>query len=122
MAKQYQLDFEEEEVNELLLAIHSAFAPPKFAYWLNRELETAFVRDSLTGIYFPLFSYCRNEEEIWYIIANKTYQVVGKDLFGNVEKLQLLVPTLPKVDYFLRISNYEPEEDYLSILQSIQWI
>ena len=128
MAKQYQLDFEEEEVNELLLAIHSAFAPPKFAYWLNRELETAFVRapeelrDSLTDIHFPLFSYCRNEEEIWYIIANKTYQVVGKDLFGNVEKLQLLVPTLPKVDYFLRISNYDPEEDYLSILQAIQWI
>ena len=121
MAKQYQLDFEEEEVNELLLAIHSAFAPPKFAYWLNRELETAFVRapeelrDSLTDIHFPLFSYCRNEEEIWYIIANKTYQVVGKDLFGNVEKLQLLVPTLPKVDYFLRISNYDLEEDYLSI-------
>ena len=38
------------------------------------------------------------------------------------EKLQLLVPTLPKVDYFLRISNYDPEEDYLSILQAIQWI
>lgn len=118
-------DFEEKE---LFIAICSSVEPHKLAYWFNKELTTGFTRalenfqDKETEIDFPFF-YWKNNEENWFLIANKRIEISqGVGLFYEIEKRYFLLKEFPKIDYFLRISNFSEDEDYSSLLKKIHLI
>ena len=61
-AKRHLLAFEEEDVEEHLLAVHTALEGFQIAYYLNKNTAASFKRqDDITlndkGIFFSLFEY-----------------------------------------------------------------
>ncbi|MDO4880571.1 MAG: IPExxxVDY family protein [Capnocytophaga sp.] len=125
----FVLEFDEDfEERELFIAIHSPAEPHRLAYWFNRMSQVRFVRaledfyDKESEQYFPFFHW-ENDAEQWFLIANKRIEISqGEGLFYEIEKRFFLLKEFPKVDYFLRISNYSEKENYLSLLKKIQWI
>ena len=120
-----------------LIALHTSLEDYHLAYLINEKLPILLSRNiediHLTSpngdSYFSRFSYENLEyDSIWDLIQNKTSMDLGtisdslkstSDLF-EVSTASYLLSEFRKVDYFLRIQNYEEHIDaIISTLNNI---
>lgn len=133
----HKLDLGEfDEIDYLLIAIHTSIEDYRLAYFINQKLPINLGKDK-NEIHinikegettFSRFYYYDAEKAIsWNLIQNINEVVQhkndnGQDLFSNINvevstKVYLL-PEFKKVDYFLKIENMDETMD-LSKIQSI---
>ena len=104
----------------VLIAIHCGVEDYRMAYLINRCLGVNLTRTvtdidlNYTSSSYALFNwYDRPNDENWYLVANvckKEEESLSSSgvLFANdhkVTKTYNLLPEMPKVDYFLKITN-----------------
>lgn len=126
----HKLDFEDfEEINYVLIAIHTSLEDYRLAYFINQKLQINLskseneiqinVKEGETN--FSRFFYQNIEKEIsWNLIQNKNEVIQQKkdniqNLFSNLTLEVLtkvfLLPEYKKVDYFLKIENIEETQN-----------
>ncbi len=106
------IDFFEEEVKSLLVALHCSLEIHQLAFVINRDFSTYFTRertdfyDQETQARYALFHWKKTHDETWFLVENQTKeQQVHYGLFNMVEKHSFLIKEHKKANYLLKIDN-----------------
>lgn len=133
MSKIHSIDFEYDHDYDLI-GIHSTLADYRMAYFLNETLSIHLSRFKEDLEYkskncsFPLFTF---EDESaftsWSLIANKfvfTEEVSfnGSNLFQEESKISYLIPEKKRIDYFIKISGLQDDNELSEVLYKINKI
>lgn len=133
MSKIHSIDFEYDHDYDLI-GIHSTLADYRMAYFLNETLSIHLNRFKEDLEYkskncsFPLFTF---EDESaftsWSLIANKfvfTEEVSfnGSNLFQEESKISYLIPEKKRIDYFIKISGLQDDNELSEVLYKINKI
>ncbi len=128
-----------DDIPYSLIALHTSLEDYQLAYLINqklpillsKQLKDIHLNSGNNDTYFSRFSYENSEYDIWWdLIQNKNSIHLGT-VNDEIESVNLFkVPTtayflseFKKVDYFLRIQNYDQNlEDIISTLNNISRI
>ena len=128
-----------DDIPYSLIALHTSLEDYQLAYLINqklpillsKQLDDIHLPSGDGDTYFSRFSYENSEYDIWWdLIQNKNSIHLGT-VNDEIESVNLFkVPTtayflseFKKVDYFLRIQNYDQNlEDIISTLNNISRI
>lgn len=137
-----KLHFDEfDEVDYELIAIHSTLEDYRMAFFINQKLpvilskskEEIIVKTKNDEVLFSKFVFDDSSNEVsWTLIQNKNeiitnektnIQTLFLDTVLEIETKVYLLPELGKVDYFLKIENYQTRtqvEETISKLLAIE--
>lgn len=113
----HKLVLDLEEVDYLLIGVHSTEEDYRLAYILNKSLNFKFKRFEQnldfenSNAEFPLFEYKDENSFInYYLINNKYTELVenqnNSGLFGgNYSSISYLIPEKKRIDFFLKIEG-----------------
>lgn len=121
--------------NYELIGIHSSAEDFRLAYFLNKELELHFEKQShnielktKTGkSNFSHFIYENEQDDIcWHLVSNKSEETFQPEeqygIFDSVSTTYYLIPEFKKIDFLLKIENVDHTFDIESIKQTISII
>ena len=133
MSKIHSIDFEYDHDYDLI-GIHSILSDYKMAYFLNEKLNIHLHRFKEDLEYkskncsFPLFTFeDKSAFTSWSLIANKfvfTEEVSfnGSNLFQEESKISYLIPEKKRIDFFIKISGLEDDNELNEVLYKINKI
>jgi hypothetical protein len=132
-----------EEVDYVLIAIHSTLEDYRMAFFINQKLpimlskckEEIIVKAKNEEVLFSKFVFDDSSNDLlWTLIQNKN-EIITKEKIKNqtlflnseveIETKVYLLPELKKVDYFLKIENNQTDaalEETISKLLDIKRI
>jgi hypothetical protein len=132
-----------EEVDYVLIAIHSTLEDYRMAFFINQKLpimlskckEEIIVKAKNEDVLFSKFVFDDSSNDLlWTLIQNKN-EIITKEKIKNqtlflnseveIETKVYLLPELKKVDYFLKIENNQTDaalEETISKLLDIKRI
>jgi len=130
VSKIHSIDFEYDHDYDLI-GIHSILSDYRMAYFLNEKLNIHLHRFKEDLEYkskncsFPLFTFeDKSAFTSWSLIANKfvfTEEVDfnGSNLFLEESKISYLIPEKKRIDFFIKISGLEDDNELSEVLNKI---